>query len=110
VTKYLVLPGYLQSSVLIMMNLNTWNKLPPDLQKVITDAMIYSEKINGDIWAEDKAKGTQKLKDAKVEIYNLPPDTAKWLVDTAYDSTWAYQLKRFPDVTPRLKSLLTGGK
>jgi len=110
VTKYLALPGYLTSSVFIMMNLNTWNKLPPDLQQVITDAMAYSEKLNGEIYAADKAKGMQKLKEAKVEVYNLPPDTAKWLVDTAYAATWAFQMKRFPDVTPRLKELLSGGK
>lgn len=110
VTKYLVLPGYLQSSGFVMMNLNSWNKLPPDLQQAITEAMAYSEKINAEIWAEDKAKSMQKLRDAKVEIYNLSPDTAKWLVDTAYTATWAFQMKRFPDVTPRLKELLSGGK
>ncbi len=110
VTKYLALPGYFQSSVFVMMNLNTWNKLTPDLQQAITEAMIYSEKLNGDFNAEDKAKAIQKLKEAKVEIYNLPPDTAKWLVDTAYESTWAFQQKRFPEVTPRLKTLLSGGK
>jgi len=110
VTKYLVLPGYLQSSVFVMMNLNTWNKLPPDLQRVVTEAMIYSEKLNGEFWAEDTAKSIQKLKEAKVEIYNLPPTTGKWFVDTAYEATWAYQMKRFPDVTPRLKVLLSGGK
>jgi TRAP-type C4-dicarboxylate transport system substrate-binding protein len=48
VTKYLAQPGYLQSSVFVMMNLNIWNKLPSDLQKVVSDAMIYSEKLNGD--------------------------------------------------------------
>ena len=110
VTKYLALPGYLQSSVVIAMNLNTWNKLPVDLQQVITNAMIYSERLNGEIWAEDKVKGLQKLKDAKVEIYNLSPDTSKWLVDTAYDATWAYQMKRFSNETPKLKALLSGGK
>ena len=67
-------------------------------------------KVSGEFWAEEKAKGMQKLKEAKVEVYNLPPDTAKWLLDTAYDATWAYQMKRFPDVTPRLKVLLSGAK
>ena len=110
VTKYLALPGYFQTSGFVVMNLNTWNKLPPDLQQVITAAMVHSEKVSGEFWAEDKAKGMQKLRDAKVEIYNLPPDTAKWLVDTAYESTWAYQMKRFPNETPRLKTLLSGGK
>ena len=110
VTKFLVLPGYLQASPMVVMNLNAWNKLPKDMQQAITDAMIYSEKYSGDIWTEDKAKAMQKVKDAKVEVYNLSPDTAKWLVDTAYESTWAFQQKRFPDVTPRLKTLLSGGK
>jgi TRAP-type transport system periplasmic protein len=110
VTRYLALPGYFQSSGFIMMNLNTWNKLPKDLQQAITDAMVYSEKVNAEIWTEDKAKGMQKLKDAKVEIYNLPSDTGKWLVDTAYEATWAFQLKRFPDLTPKLKVLLSGGR
>lgn len=108
VTKYLALPGYLQSSVIVMMNLKTWQKLPPDLQQVITDAMIYSEKVTGDLWVEDKAKAMQKLKEAKVEVYNLQPEVAKWLVDTAYNATWEYQQKRFPDVTPRFKALLSG--
>lgn len=52
----------------------------------------------------------EKMKEAKVDIYNLPPDTAKWLVDTAYSSSWEYQQKRFPDVTPKLRALLSGGK
>jgi TRAP-type C4-dicarboxylate transport system substrate-binding protein len=110
VTKYMVLPGYFQSSVFVMMNLNFWKKLPPDLQQVITDAMIHSERLNAELNAEDKAKSLQKLKEAKVEVYNLPPDTAKWLVDTGYAATWEFQQKRFPDVTPRLKELLSGGK
>ncbi len=110
VTKYMVVPGYFQSSVFVMMNLSFWKKLPADLQQVITDAMIHSEKFNGDLATEDKAKALQKLKDAKVEVYNLPPDTAKWLVDTGYAATWEFQQKRFPDVTPRLKELLSGGK
>ena len=110
VTKYLALPGYFQSSVIVTMNLKTWQKLPPDLQQVITDAMINSEKVNAALWAEDKAKGMQKLKEAKVEVYTLAPDVAKWLVDTAYNATWEYQQKRFPEVTPRLRTLLSGGK
>jgi TRAP-type C4-dicarboxylate transport system substrate-binding protein len=80
------------------------------MQQVITNAMIYSEKYSGDMWTEDKVKAVQKVKDAKVEIYNLPPDTGKWLVDTAYESTWAFQMKRFPNETPRLKTLTSGGK
>jgi len=110
VTKYMAQPGLFASSLVVMMNLSTRNKLPPDLQEVINNAMIYSEKLNGDLYTEDKAKSIRKLKEANVEVYNLPPDTARWFVDTAYEATWAYQMKRFPNETPRLKQLLVGGK
>ena len=100
----------MQASSVVTMNLNTWKKLPPDLQQVITDAMIHLEKVNTTVWHEDKAKDMQKLKEAKVEIYNLAPDVAEWLVETAYTATWNYQQKRFPDLTPRLKVLLSGEK
>jgi TRAP-type C4-dicarboxylate transport system substrate-binding protein len=110
VTKYLALPGYLQASSVVTMNLNTWKKLPPDLQQVITDAMVHLEKVNTILWHEDKARDIQKLKEAKVEIYELSPDVAEWLVETAYTATWNYQQKRFPDLTPRFKVLLSGGK
>jgi TRAP-type C4-dicarboxylate transport system substrate-binding protein len=110
VTKYMAQPGFFTSSLIVVMNLSRWNKLPPDLQEVINKAMIYSEKLNGELYTEDKAKSMGKLKEANVEVYNLPPDTAKWFVDTAYKATWAYQMKRFPKETPRLKQLLSGGK
>jgi hypothetical protein len=66
--------------------------------------------LNAEFNAEDTAKSLQKLKEAKVEVYTLPPDTAKWLVDTGYAATWEFQRKRFPDVTPKLKELMSGGK
>jgi len=110
VTKYMAQPGFYTSSLVVVMNLNTWNKLPQDLQEVINDAMRYSEKMLGEVYAEDKAKSIQKVKEAKVEIYDFSPDTAKWFVETAYESAWAYQMKRFPKETPRLKTLLSGGK
>ncbi len=71
VTKYLALPGYLQSSGFVMMNLNSWNKLPPDLQQVITDAMAHSEKVNAEVWAEDKAKSHAEAEGCKSR--NLQP-------------------------------------
>jgi TRAP-type C4-dicarboxylate transport system substrate-binding protein len=109
VTKYVALPGYLQNSGVVMMNLAAWKKLPPDLQQVVTDAMIYTEKLGEELRTQDKAKALQKLKEAKVDVYNLPPDTAKWLVETAYSATWAFQMKRFPNETPRLRQLISGG-
>ena len=91
------------------MNLKTWKKLPPDLQQVITDAMIHTEKLGEELRMQDKERALQKLKEAKVDVYNLPPDTAKWLVETAYSATWAFQMKRFPNETPRLRQLISGG-
>jgi TRAP-type C4-dicarboxylate transport system substrate-binding protein len=110
VTKYVVLPGYLQSSTYIGMNLNTWNKLGPELQQVINDAMINSEKENIALYITDKERGSQKLKTAKLEIYSLAPDVAKWFLDAGYDAAWSAYMTKSPGETPKLKQLLSGGK
>jgi hypothetical protein len=43
-----------------------------------------------------------------IEFYKLQPDTAKWFLDTAYNAAWDYQMKRYPDVTPKLRQLISG--
>jgi TRAP-type C4-dicarboxylate transport system substrate-binding protein len=110
VTKYAPLPGYFDNSGMVIMNLDFWNKLPADIQKVLTQAMIYSEKFNMEFNYDIKLKSLQKLKDNGVEVYDFTPSMAKWVRDSAYEATWADQLKRFPDIAPKLKELLSPPK
>lgn len=107
VTKYMVDHAYYQSTVAIIMNLNSWDRLPPHLQKLLTDSMTQAEKALSDWYGRDEAQLKQKMVDAGVQIYKFSPDMAKWFIDTAYDSAWKYQEERFPEVTRKMRALMT---
>ena len=99
--------AYYQSTVAIIMNLNSWDRLPPHLQKLLTDSMTQAEKALSDWYGRDEAQLKQKMVDAGVQIYKFSPDMAKWFLDTAYDSAWKYQEERFPEVTRKMRGLMT---
>ena len=107
VTKYCVDHPYWQSTVAVFMNLDSWNKLPKHLQKLVMECQIQAEKDYIALDVKDRAAARQKAKKAGLEFYKLAPDTAKWFLDTAYEAPWDYQMKRFPKETPRLKESLS---
>jgi TRAP-type transport system periplasmic protein len=107
VTKYLVDHPYYQSTVAIIMNQASWERLPPHLQKLMTDSMIQAENALLDWYSQDVAQLKKKMVEANVQIYKLSPDMAKWFIDTAYDAAWKYQEERFPEVTKRMRQLMT---
>jgi TRAP-type C4-dicarboxylate transport system substrate-binding protein len=107
VTKYAPRPGFFDGSLSALMNLNVWNGLPGDLQQVIIQAMVYSEKYNADLHQEVIEKAYKKMSESGIQVYQFSPEMAKWLRDKAYDATWADQIKRFPKQAPRLKALLS---
>ena len=107
VTKYCVDHPYWQSTVAVFMNLDSWNKLPQHLQKLIMKAQIEAEKDYIRLDAEETAAARQKATAAGVEFYKFAPDIAKWFLDTAYNATWDYQMERFPQQTPKLRELLS---
>lgn len=107
VTKYSVDHGYYQSTVAVIMNLEKWNKIPKHLQNLMIESMVQSEKDNRGWEIEYRNKAREKMVKAGVEFYKFPPDMAKWFIDTAYTAAWEYQMKRFPDVTPKLRQLLS---
>jgi len=107
VTKYIIDHPYYQSTVMAIMNLQSWNRLPKHLQKLMTDSMIEYPKYTTTDHSNNLAKVRVKLLDAGIEFYKLSPDDARWVIKTAYDAAWEYQQKRFPTVTPELKRVLT---
>ena len=103
VTKFMVDHPYFKGTGMLLMNLDKWKKLPSHLQKLMLDSAILLEK-DQNLWdLQDRAEMRPKIEQAGCKIYQLSPDNAKWLVETAYKSAWEYQQKRFPEITPTLK-------
>lgn len=107
VTKYVLDHQFYQSTAVAIMNLNSWNKLPEPLKDLMNKTMIEFQKDKMEIMAKRVAKSRQKMMDAGVEFYKFAPKDAEWLVHTAYEAAWAYQDKRFPQVTKELQKVLT---
>jgi len=64
-----------------VMNKNTWNKLPRDVQKIITDVTneMMPDAVSDAVVAE-MAKGKKACLDRNQDIYNLPPEEkARWI-------------------------------
>ena len=64
-----------------MMNLDSWNKLPPDIQKVFEDNIEYwgkeTERLNEQLLAE----GVAFAKESNVQIVELPASDLERLND-----------------------------
>ncbi len=60
------------TTIMLIMNDNTWNSLPPDIQGVFTDVMTEWAKLNYTVQASRGAPAEKTLKDKGVDVYYLP--------------------------------------
>lgn len=89
----IVFPGgsITYSMVEFVWNLNAWNKLPKDIQDIVT-RVVNSKAWGSDAWYETHLAGQTQLAKAGIPIYNMPPsekakfvakadEVAKWWID-----------------------------
>lgn len=108
VSKYVVLPGFWRSSVSLFVNLAKWNKIPPDLQKMLINEVAAFEAKYAPYELEQRNIILKKFTDSGAKIINLSPDVAKWFVNTSTEGAWKYAQQRQPgDIIPKMKQLLT---
>lgn len=107
VTKYIIDDPYYKSTMAVIMNLNSWNKLPKHLQNIMNQAMIEYPPYAMAAYTQRLKAARKKAEEAGDEFYKLKPKVADWFIGTAYKAAWQYQQKKFPEVTPKLKALLT---
>jgi TRAP-type transport system periplasmic protein len=80
VTKHVTVGNFFVGPQFLVMNLRTWNSLPPDLQNMIDK--LTGERaavMGGKGYDSEDSAGLQDFQKAKAEIYQLPPDElARW--------------------------------
>jgi TRAP-type C4-dicarboxylate transport system substrate-binding protein len=108
VTKYIVQPGFWRASPALPINLASWNKIPPDLQKMMISEMAAFEAKFVTYELEQRNIFIKKLTDAGVKVINLSPDVARWFVNASTEGAWKYAQERQPgDIIPKMRQLLT---
>lgn len=111
VVKYELWPGIWQMQPGTLMNLDTWNKIPKEMQDVINECMEEAEYIAvaARIW-EGQLDWEYKMKPAGMKRVMLPAEDADKYVALAYSANWEEIIKHAPEYGPRLKKLLSREK
>jgi TRAP-type C4-dicarboxylate transport system substrate-binding protein len=106
VTKFVIEPAFYQVDVIALAHINSWNKLPKDLQEVMISSMKEVEKEAyahfGKLIKQDREKITKK----GIQEIKLSDAEAKNYQETAYEASWKEVLKKDPQMAPKLRELL----
>ena len=108
VVKYMVNVPLYGQNLLILVNLDSWNKLLPEYQKMMIDIMAGLENNElAEIYTR-RRKGSLKIAvDKGVQFIELPAAEAKRLTDLADEVIWERVIKKSPEYGPKLRKILT---
>jgi len=106
-TKYVIDPPFYQVDVIGLVNLDKWNSLAPETQKVLNDSMLEVEKEMNTYFGELVAKDRELIKEKGVEIVELSPEEAAKYIETAYQAGWESVNSKAPDLASQLQSLIS---
>ena len=109
-TKYLVDVPFYRGPNPIVMNLNTWNKLPKKLQDLVTEATIEAEKRAVARFEQLQKEERPLLIKEGIQIITLPPAEKEKFLRVAYEEGWKDVIQKCPQTGPELKKLLSKGK
>lgn len=107
VTKYVVVPGFFTGPHLLLVNLDAWNKLPEHLQAVLMDASKETEHYAWTFWQTFQEEVRQEYVKVGLESIEFSAADAQRLIDIAYEVAWEDCEKKFPEIVPELKKLMT---
>ncbi|MDP2931640.1 MAG: TRAP transporter substrate-binding protein DctP, partial [Chloroflexota bacterium] len=106
VLKYAVDHAISSAAGVAVMNMNTWNGLSPEFQKVITDSqrelLVASEQYQIKIFGEAR----QKAVDSGMTPIKLSGADAGWFVNSFTTGAWEYFGKTYPDLVTQYQKLL----
>lgn len=109
VTKYFTDPPVYNINLEVVMNLNTWKKLPADVQKLLQDVVIEFEKASMPKSLEYQRTYRQRMIEAGMIPLKWSKEDAAWFQKIAYDAGWADLEKNYTgdkEVLAKLKAML----
>ena len=107
VTKYVIGPAFYNVCHPVLVNLDSWNKMPKHLQDLLVEVMKEEERI---VTARDLAKiekEKEMLKKVGLKFIQFSPEDTKKYLDLAGSSGWEGLIARSPDYGPKLRKMLT---
>jgi len=87
VSKYVAKTHHIMASSLVMVNEKKWQSLPPDVQKIISEAAANAQKANFDKQASAEEQDLKLFKEKGMVINEFSPEERQKLVN-AVQSVW----------------------
>jgi len=107
VCKYILEPRIYEMNIEALFNLKSWEKLSPDLQKLLTDCMIENEKKSVKVMNDISEKEFADMQKKGMKVIKFSPKDTKWYIDTAYEAGWEEVIKQNPALGSQLRKMLT---
>jgi len=107
VTKFVIEPAFYQVDVMVIANINAWNKLPKNLQDVLTGSMQEVEKEAYQHFGKLISEDRENLKKKGVQEIKLSAEEAAKYLQTAYEASWKEVLKKDAQLGAQLRDLLS---
>jgi TRAP-type transport system periplasmic protein len=107
VTKYMVRPGFYIPTVIVLVNLDFWKKLPANLQNLLTEGMKKGERTVMAAYEKKMQTELDAFKKAGVNFIQLSPADAKKFSQMADDGMMDTVMKKSPEEAKKLKELIT---
>ena len=105
---YMIDHSYYSTNTVFLVNLDKWNRLPPHLQDLLIDAFEETEQeILPTLPSILEGFRQTMLAPGKIKLIKFSPEDAEWFENLAYQSLWDDLMKRFPDIAPKYRELLT---
>jgi len=109
-TKYIVMPSFYSGPHPMVMNLKVYNELSQKFKDVINQAAMEAEKKTVAFYEAERKKEVALLKQAGLQVIELPPAEAEKFLKVADDEGWKDVLTKCPATGPKLRELLTTKK
>ena len=106
VSKYMVIPGFYKPVALVLMNLDSWNKLPKHLQDLLTENMEKAQRLAVKAYGDKYNAEIASFKKEGMVINELAGPEAANFSDAAYKSLLDTVMKKAPEETAKIESFL----
>ena len=93
--------------ILVIINLDTWKKLSPDLKALLDKSYEEGEVRDNMYIAADARSETAKMQKAGMQIIKLDPKTAAAYQKLSIDVIWSRLEKKAPETAKLLRAKFT---
>ena len=94
--KYRIDPGYFQTDLSILVNLDKWNALSDQAKQILQDTAIEWEQESYEQLQALRAEEDAEMRKRGMQVVELPPDAARAYLQAAYDEAWRRLKERDP--------------